>query len=318
MASESVAIPAIVGPTASGKTDLSLALARRIPSEIICADSRQVYKHLDAGTSKPAGEWRRINGAEVFIYQNVVHHAIDCVDPSASFDAGQFAELASRAIGMIRANGHQPMVVGGTGLYFRALLEGLDPMPKRDPAIRERLAELAETAGPEILHERLQKVDPDAAARIPARNVHRVVRALEVYELTGKPISEHWTGGKAARFPAVYIGLLWTKAELDERIEERCRAMFPNILGEVRGLVPARYSGREPGFKSIGYPEALACLSGGLTEDKALESFIRSTKAYAKRQATWFKKQTRVHWIPAGGGDAESWADQAEVILSNA
>lgn len=314
MASQSLKIPAIVGPTASGKTAFAVALARRTPSEIISADSRQIYKKLDAGTAKPGGRWQ----GEEYVYEGIVHHLIDVIDPSEKIDAGRYAELATEAIDHVRAKKKQPILAGGTGLYFRAVLEGLDPMPKRDPAIRERLAELAETAGPEILHERLQKVDPGAAARIPARNVHRVVRALEVFELSGKPISEHWTGRKPERYPAVYVGISWTLADLSERIDARCRSMFPNIVKEVKALVPAAYSGTEPGFQSLGYPEALACLRGEMTEARAVEAMIQSTKAYAKRQATWFRKQTNVHWIPAGERDPETWADQAEEILSNA
>ena len=205
--------------------------------------------------------------------------------------------------------------MGGTGLYVRAALGGLDKLPKRDEGVRERLAEQAEGRGHEWLHEELTRVDPVAARGIPPGNIHRVVRALEVYQLTGRPISSFWTAPSAG--PAVYLGVSWTREALDERIRVRCEAMFPAMVEEVRHLVQSRYSGREPGFSSLGYPEALACACGALSSAEALKSFVASTRAYAKRQATWFRRQAPVRWIDAGAGDARAWADEAMRMLMN-
>lgn len=304
---------AVVGPTASGKTDLALELAGRLGGELISADSRQLYRHLDAGTAKPEGRWE----GGVYRVRGIPYHLIDALDPSEPMDAARFAGLAGKALEGAVGRGAAPILVGGTGLYLRALLEGLDPLPPRDPALRERLQELAELNGRSWLHERLGRVDPGAAARIPPNNLQRVVRALEVFELTGKPISSLWTGassrtdGCRPRSAALYLGVQWERAALAERIHARCRAMFPAILEEVSKLVPARYTGREPGFRSLGYPEALDCLAGRLSREKALDSMIRRTLDYAKRQATWFRGQAAVLWIPAGAGEPGRWADAA-------
>ncbi|MBI3550427.1 MAG: tRNA (adenosine(37)-N6)-dimethylallyltransferase MiaA [Elusimicrobia bacterium] len=304
---------AIVGPTASGKSALGIELARRLGGEIVSADSRQMYRHLDAGTAKPRGAWEESSGAERrFVAEGVPHHLVDILEPSEAIDAGRFASLAKGAVAQIESRGKRPILVGGTGLYLRALLEGLDPLPKRDERIRERLAEMADANGRHWLHEELERVDPEAAKRIPANNLQRVVRALEVYELTGKPISSQWTGKPEASGPApIYLGIAWPRAGLEERIRDRCEDMFPGILDEVRRLVPARFTGREPGFQSLGYPEALRCIAGESTQAQGLASMIRSTVAYAKRQATWFKRQVSVRWIEAGDGDPDAWADAA-------
>ena len=319
---------AIVGPTASGKTDLALALARRLNGELVSADSRQLYKELDAGTAKPADTG------------GIRCHLVDVIAPSETMDAARFAQLARQAIDEIRGRGAVPIVVGGTGLYVKALLDGLDPLPPKSPEIREKLAEQAEINGRHWLHERLTEVDPEAARRIPPGNLQRVVRALEVYEITGKPISSFWTkigpsdvtpapsrdmrsgtAGEENELPAakagapMYFGIQWSKEALRERIETRCERMWPAMIEEVRRLVPAKYSGREPGFQSIGYPEVLRHLAGELPQEQALRSMIKNTMDYAKRQATWFRRQASVRWIDAGDGDPELWADAVGDLL---
>ncbi len=303
-------IIAVVGPTASGKTALALELARRWDAELISADSRQMYRLLDAGTAKPEGLWGEEAARRVFRVEGIAYHLVDILDPGEGVDAGRFAALAQETARGVAARGKRAIFVGGTGLYLRAALGGLDPLPRRDAGVREKLAELAEANGRHWLHERLAQVDPQAARRIPPNNIHRVVRALEVFELTGRPISSLWSGGRQDK--AVYIGISWPQSELAERIRSRCQSMFPAILEEVRNLVPSRYSGKEPGFQSIGYPEALSCLRGERSAESALSLFIRSTLGLAKRQATWFRRQASVRWIDAGDGEPRRWADQAQ------
>ncbi len=272
----------LAGPTASGKTDLAAALAEQLGGEVISADSRQVYRRLDAGTAKPSAAQRA----------RVPHRLIDVADPSEPFDAGRWAREASTAIAAARAAGRVPIVCGGTGLYLRALLEGLSPLPPRDAAVRARLAAEAEEKGREALHARLAESDPAAAGAIPAANLQRVVRALEVLELTGRPISAHWREGRGGGEPAALTLRLEPSPALSrERVETRARAMWPAMLEEVRALVPSAYAGDEPGFSSLGYREALACARGELAAAAGLDELIRATNAYVKRQRTWFRGQ---------------------------
>jgi tRNA dimethylallyltransferase len=268
----------LAGPTASGKTELAVALAERLGAEIISADSRQVYRKLDAGTAKPTAEQRR----------RVRHHLLDLVEPDEAYDAGRFARDARAALADIKARGRRALVCGGTGLYLKALLEGLAPLPPRDEAVRARLAKL----GAEALHARLEKADPAAAAAIPPGNVQRLVRALEVLELTGKPITEHWAAGREHGVAAetVLVLELDTPA-LDARIERRAEAMWPGLLDEARWLVPRTYDGSEPGFTSLGYPQALAAASGRKDPDAMLDEMTDKTVLYAKRQRTWLRGQ---------------------------
>jgi len=227
----------IVGPTASGKTDLAAALAERLGGEVLCADSRQVYRALDAATAKPPAELRA----------RVPHHLVDVADPAEAYDAGRFAREAAAALALIRGRGKVPIVCGGTGLYVRALIEGLTSLPPRDPAVRARLAALAEREGWNSLHARLALADPSAAASIPAANTQRVMRALEVLELTGRPISEHWAEGRSGGGkPSAVLRLDLPPHALRENIDRRTRAMWPALLAEVRALVPARFRGDEP------------------------------------------------------------------------
>lgn len=286
----------LAGPTASGKTDLAVALAEKIGAEIVSADSRQVYRRLDAGTAKPSQEQRA----------RVRHWLIDCADPSEAFDAARWAKEASEAIADIRSRGKVTLVCGGTGLYLRALLEGLSPLPPRDEKVRARLVAEAETLGREALHARLAKADPEAAAGIPPANLQRVLRALEVLELTGKPISALWRQGRKGGLgaTATLILRLDMSPELSRpRIETRARGMWPGLLSEVTALVPKVYTGAEPGFTSLGYREALACARGKMSEAEGLAELIRGTVAYAKRQRTWFRNQLDAESLDASAGE---------------
>ncbi len=301
---------AIVGPTAAGKTDLAVALGRALegrgPSgseghalarawgaagaEIISADSRQVYARLDAGTAKPRLDNGRCEG--------IAYHLVGVLDPADRVDAGWYARTAGAILAGVRARGRIPLVTGGTGLYLRSLLEGLDPLPAADLAVRGRLEREAAASGRETLHRRLATLDPAAAARTPAGNVQRVVRALEVHETTGRPISSFWKG---RRTPAgtVVLRVERPAAELRERILSRCRAMWPDLLSEVRGLLAA-YDGREPGFQSLGYREAVLCARGRLSSEEGLSRLVTATLAYAKRQRTWFRTQISGRSVPGG------------------
>ncbi len=281
----------LAGPTASGKTDLAILIAEALGAEVISADSRQVYRRLDAGTAKPSAEQRA----------RVPHHLLDCADPAEAYDAARWAKEAAAAIADIRSRRKVAIVCGGTGLYLKALLEGLAPLPPRDEALRARLAAVSKGD----LHARLAKIDPEAAADIPAGNVQRVVRALEVFELTGKPITEHWRERRDGAVPAdLVLRLELTPERSRERIEARTRAMWPGLVAEVKALVPKEFAGTEPGFTSLGYREALSCARGELGSDAALAEMIQGTVAYAKRQRTWFRTQLVARALDASASPA--------------
>lgn len=292
---------AVVGPTATGKTRFAIALAKQLDGEVVSADMGQLYRRLDAGTAKPPGRWK----SDVYVVEGVPHHLIDVLEPTEPTNAAAYAALALPVLERIRKRGKRPIVAGGTGLYVKALLEGLDDLPKGSPSLRKRLLARAEREGRAALHSELSRLDPKTAARIPAGNIHRLVRALEVVELTGRPISSFWRGkskGRAIR--AEYLGLRWEPGALRERILRRTRSMFPAMVREVSRLVPSKFSGREPGFRCIGYPEALACARMSLPIEEGLERMLRATLAYAKRQRTWFRRQAPVRWVDAAPGDS--------------
>ncbi len=322
----------LVGPTASGKTELALALARALGGEVVSADSRQIYRELCAGTAKPPRDGQgRVEG--------IAYHLIDCVPISEPFDAGRFAELARAKVAEVQRQGRVPIVAGGTGLYIRALLEGLCALPPRDEALRRRLDEEARAQGRDSLHKRLARVDPEAAAAIPPNNIQRVVRALEVFELTGRPISELWREDQQTRcradrrgtpaaaprgaavplggriVPSVILRIDWPPEILRRRIAERAGLMWPRMLDEVRILL-RRFSAEEPGFHSLGYPDAIACAQDRLAPDDGLARLVSSTCAYARRQRTWFRHQLNAQAV--AGGSLESMLTQAlHLILSH-
>lgn len=299
----------VVGPTASGKTELAVALARALGGEVVSADSRQVYRELDAGTAKPARDAQgRVDG--------IPYHLVDCVPLTEPVDAGRFAALAREKAAEIRARGKLPILCGGTGLYVRAFLDGLCPLPRRDEALRARLEEEARVHGRAWLHERLARADPEAAAKIPANNIQRVVRALEVFELTGKPISRHWSehhqpSGDRIR-PLAVLRIDRPAEELRRRIAARAALMWPLMLDEVRVLL-RRFTGREPGFGSLGYPEALACARGELSREEGLARLINATGAYARRQRTWLRNQLAAR--PVDGASVEEMLRQAAPLI---
>jgi tRNA dimethylallyltransferase len=289
-------IIAVVGPTASGKTELALALARRLDGEIVSADMGQLYRELDAGTAKPPGRWEGSGEGRVFVSNSIPTHMVDRLDPSEPTSAGLYAAEARPALEAILRRGKRAIVAGGTGLYVRALIDGLDPLPPADPALRKRLSGM----DPRSLHAELSRRDPQAAARIPPGNARRLARALEILEITKMTASSQWTRAQRPPGEALYLGVNWESSRLLERIRRRAQAMFPAMLSEVARLVPARFSGLEPGFRCLGYPEALAVRRGEMSPEDGLERMIRSTAAYAKRQRTWFRNQVFVRWIEPG------------------
>lgn len=290
-------VVAIVGPTASGKTELAVALAKRLGGEVISADSRQVYRRLDAATAKP----RRDASGRV---DGVPYHLVDCVEPDEPFSAGDWARLARGKLAEIWSRGRLPIVCGGTGLYVRALKDGLAELPRRDEALRRKLEEEARALGRGVLHERLRRLDPQAAQAIPANNIQRLIRALEVCELSGRPMTQLWKEGRGGAPEARWtvLALDWPQEELRARIAGRAAAVWRALLAEVARLVPSRFRGDEPGFNSLGYPEALRCLRGELSEGEGLQAMISATNAYAKRQRTWFRGQCPDAVRLLGGG----------------
>ena len=281
-------IVCVVGPTASGKTEIGVAIAEAVGGEIVSADSRQVYRGFDIGTAKPSAAERA----------RARHHCVDLVEPDDTFDVARFRAAAAAAIADIRRRGRAAIVVGGTGLYVRALLGGLCPAPPRVPAVRAVLAQLAHVDGAPALHRRLVAVDPTAAARIAPHDVVRSVRALEVALTTGRRLSE-WQDAHRFRetpYDALVIGLARPGAELAGRIEARARAMVAGgFLEEVRTL-RARVSLDAPAFRAVGYREMLDCVAGDVDFDVALDAMVRATRRFAKRQRTWFRAESAVVW----------------------
>ena len=286
----------VAGPTASGKTALAIALARRLGGEIVNADSQQVYRGLDVGTAKPTAEERAA----------APHHLVDVVAPGEGMDAARFVALADAAIADVAGRGRLPIVAGGTGLYLRALLHGVVEAPGRDPALRAALEAEAIAAGRPALHARLAAVDPEAAARIGANDLVRIVRALEI-AAGGRRPSELLAAHAFApdRYPAVLLALDVPRAELHARIDARVRAMFAGgLLDEARALAALP---EPPPRLPIGYGEAIACVRGELEVEEAIRRVQVAHRRYARRQVIWLRRERGVEWI-APPYDAEALA----------
>jgi tRNA dimethylallyltransferase len=282
---------AIVGPTASGKSALALSLAREVPAEIVSCDSLQVYRGLDIGSAKPTPADRRV----------VPHHLIDVVDPDQEFSAADYARQGRAALREISARGALPIVVGGTGLYLRALRRGLFAGPSRDPRLRQRLETVAARRGDASLHRLLARVDPEAAARIEVRDRVRVIRALEVWRASGRPLTAHHRAGTEPLegYRWLVVGLAPPRDALRTSVEARTRAMFEaGLVDEVRGLL-ARYPAAPRPLRAIGYRHAAAVVRGEWTVDQAQRGMVKDTMRYAKRQSTWFRHQEDVRWCAA-------------------
>lgn len=292
----------LVGATAAGKTAAAIALGREMGAEVVNADSVQVYRGLDIGSAKPTPCERAL----------VRHHLVDVADPGQQMSAARFADLADQAIADIQRRGRRVLVAGGTGLYIKALLWGLAPAPPVDPGLRLRLHEDWDRQGPAALHARLAALDPESARRLPLNDRQRVLRALEVTLQTGQPFSrrlaEH--GFKSPRYPHALLGLERPRAELNQRIETRCRQMWQGgLLEEVRGLLAAGVPPQAMSLQSLGYRQALGVILAGQDPQAALAEMIHKTRAYAKRQITWFRGLQGIKWCPAD--DLTGLADQA-------
>jgi tRNA dimethylallyltransferase len=308
----------VLGPTASGKTALSLAIARRFPSEIVNCDSVAMYREFEIGTAKPSAAERA----------EVPHHLVDCVDPLADVSAGEYARLGRQVLGEIEKRGRLPIVSGGTGLYLRALVEGLFPGPRRSEELRDRLRGRAEKYGAERLHRILRRLDASAARRIHPHDVPKVIRAIEVCLASGPPfrrtsrrtMTELWQQGREPLqgFRILRLGLNPDREALYTRINQRAANMFDEglsgggLIAETERLLK-QYGDRARPLASLGYKQAVQFLRGELDRESALTAAQQAHRNYAKRQITWFRREPDVHWLAGFGDDP---AIQAESVAT--
>lgn len=281
----------LTGPTAVGKTELSIALAKAVHGEIISADSMQVYKYMDIGTAKIRPEEMK----------GVPHYLVDILEPDAAFNVAMFKEMAKKAVEEIYSRGHIPIIVGGTGFYIQALLYDIDfSKEEGNGEVRKHLEELAELKGPECLHEELQKVDPESAEQIHANNVKRVIRALEYYQLHGEKISVHneTEGQKESPYQFLYFVLNHDRSVLYERIEKRIDIMLEQgLVEEVDNLLKRGYDKSLVSMQGLGYKEIIPYIEGECTLEEAIYILKRDTRHFAKRQLTWFRREKDVQWL---------------------
>lgn len=289
--SEKKPLLVIVGPTAVGKTAFCIDLAQKVPAEIVTADSMQVYRGMDIGTAKPTEEERR----------GVPHHGIDLVDPEEECNVADYRRHALEAIAAIHERGRLPILSGGTGLYIRAVVdEFLFPERGADWEFRRRLEEEAERLGRPAIHARLQQVDPETAARLHPNDLRRVVRALEVYERTGRPLSEHLreARGKESPFDTLMFGLTRPREELYARINDRVHDQIrAGLVDEVARLLERGLDEDDVSMKGLGYKEIIAYLKGRVSLEEAITMLQRDTRHYARRQMTWFRADKRIQWL---------------------
>lgn len=279
----------IVGPTASGKTELGFLVAKQLRGEIISADSRQLYRHLDIGTAKPTRQQLR----------EVKHHFVDELEPDEHFSAGEFGRKGREIINDLLRLKKVPIVVGGSGLYIRSLIDGFFEGPSGDNDVRQRLNDRLHEEGAEVLLAELRRVDPVSASQMLASNARRIIRALEVFELTGVPISKLHEQKICVDFVPLMIGLQWDRKTLYERINRRVDAMLENgFLQEVRRLLDLGYSETTNSLQTVGYQEAIARLRGETDYETMVELIKRNTRRFAKRQLTWFRADKRIQWMP--------------------
>jgi len=301
--SESVKVPVVViaGPTGVGKTAVAVALARQVPIEVISADSRQVYRGMDTATGKPTAETRRA----------VAHHLVDVVEPDDRYQAARFRNDAAAAIEEIHERGRLPVIVGGTGLYIRALLRGLDPAPPADPAFRRELASIAAREGRAALHARLDLEAPAVARRLHPNDHVRVMRALEIARAGGAALTQARWREPVGPYAVTYFGLTMDRKALAHRLQARAAAFVAaGLLAEVERLMARGYDPSLPALQSIGYREFAQVARGTLTPAAALRLMQRDTTRYAKRQWSWFAREPGIEWIDVEqAGGVEGAAD---------
>jgi len=296
----------ILGPTASGKTHLAIALAGRFRGEIVSCDALQVYRHMNIGTAK-------ILPQEM---QGIPHHMLDLRDPGQDFSAGDFQRLAREAVRGIHERGHLPFVVGGTGFYLRALTDGLFRGPSRSEELRIRMRKIIQRKGPRVLHRSLERIDPKSAKRISATDAERIIRAYEVFLATGKPISWWQQQPREALegYRWLKIGLRVPREQLYQRIDQRTEEMFQSgFLEEVRQLTK-RFPIDSHAFKAIGYRQVIEYFDGSITLAHAIEETKKQSRRYAKRQLTWFRTDPDITWLENELDLAELQTKAADLI----
>jgi len=296
----------LAGPTASGKTALAIRLAERFDGEIVSCDSVAVYREMEIGTAKPTAEERAL----------VPHHLIDVAWPDEQVTAGDYSRLAREALRGIAERGRLPIVAGGTGLYLRALIDGLFPAPPSRPELRERLRERAETRGAAHLHRVLTRLDVKAAEAIHPNDVPKVIRAIEV-SLAEAPMTELWKLGRErlTGYRILRLGLNPPRELLYERINQRAAAMFDRGLLEETSRLMERFGRESRALGSLGYAQAAAVLAGEMTREEAVAAAQQGHRNYAKRQLTWFRREQEMHWL-AGVGSDDAVAAEAERLVA--
>lgn len=301
----------LAGPTASGKTALALRIAEQFDGEIVSCDSVAVYRGMEIGTAKPTLEEREL----------VPHHMIDVAWPDEQVTAGDYSRLAREALAGIVERGRLPIVAGGTGLYLRALIEGLFPAPPSRPELRERLRERAAKRGPEHLHRMLARLDRAAAAAIHANDVPKVIRAIEVslpsQDSSHKPMTEQWQRGRdrLEGYRILRLGLNPARDRLYERINQRAAAMFDRGLIEETSQLIERYGRECRALSSLGYAQAAAVLAGAMTREDAVTAAQQGHRNYAKRQLTWFRREAEMHWLSGFGSDDSVVTEATDMAL---
>jgi tRNA dimethylallyltransferase len=296
----------IVGPTASGKSRLGMFLAVRFGGEIVSCDALQLYRKMDIGTAKATASDR----------EQVPHHMLDLLNATEEFSAGDYQDFARKSLDGIRERGRIPFVVGGTGLYLRALVEGLFDGPAREETLRARMREIIRKKGPQILHRVLERVDPPSAARIAETDAERIIRAYEIYLVSGRPMS--WWQQQPRNVLQGYrwlkIGIHIPRAVLYERIDSRVDEMFRRgFTGEVQALL-AQYPRSSPAFKAIGYRQIVDCLDGKYSLEQAIEDMKKESRRYAKRQMTWFRRDPDIRWIEDRGEPGNLETEAAALV----
>lgn len=298
---------AVLGPTASGKSALALALAERFGGEIVSCDSTAVYRGFDIGTDKVSPEQRR----------GIPHHLVDIVEPTDAYTAARYANDAAGVIRQITARGRLPILVGGTGLYYRALVRGLFPGPARDDRVRRRLERVADRRGVECLHRWIQHVDPASAERIQPRDRKRLIRALEVYLLTGRPLTTHFakTVSPIADYVSVAIALRLPPQQTARRVANRVDEQFARgIVGEVKGLLARGVPASAHAFSGLVYRQLLEMLHGVRDEAATRALIVQQNRRYARRQLIWFRKEPNLRWFDGAGEDVATLAAVEEMV----
>lgn len=296
----------LVGPTGVGKTEISISLAQNLNAQIISADSRQIYRYMDVGTAKPSQADR----------QRVPHHLIDIIDPDEKYSAGHFG-LAARAI--LNHVDSKFMIVGGSGLYIKAIIEGLTQAAPKDEHVRKIIRVEIEEEGLGAVYRKLANVDPDGAARISPKDAKRIERALEVYRITGIPLSRWHAVDRTEVIPSIWIGLSCERNELYRRIESRIDRMLENeaVIEETRRLLTMGYTADLISMEGLGYRDIVAYLADKMSREEMIRRFKQDSRHYAKRQLTWFRKEKKIHWIDTTRWIPDRIVQSAMTFISN-